>query len=78
MVKINNLWKNLPGGATGVLRGKLQSQAFWKGWAPTKAQGSWYEAMCALQGAGWRATTLLPVLKIPGSASPGMCLPMPQ
>lgn len=77
-VKINNLSKNIPGGPIGVLHGKAQTQAFWKGWAPTKAQSSRYEVIHALQGAGWRATTLLSVLKIAGSASLGMCPPVPQ
>lgn len=78
VVKINNLWKNLPGGTTGLPHRKLQRQAFWKGWAPNKAQSGPYEVTCALQGAGWRATTLIPDLKIGGSASLKMCPPCPN
>lgn len=64
MVKRNNLWKNLAGDATGLLHGNLQSQAFWKGWGPIKAKSSQCEVTCALQGPGWRATTLVPVVKV--------------
>lgn len=63
-MKIHNLWKNIAGDATGLLHGNLQSQIFWKEWAPIKAQSSQCEVTHALQGPGWRAATLVPVLKV--------------
>lgn len=63
MVKIHNPWKNLAGDVTG-LHGNLQSQAFWKEWVPIKAQSGHCEVTHALQGPGWRATTLVPVVNV--------------
>lgn len=64
VVKINNLWKNLAGDAIGLPHGNLQSQAFWKEWAPIKAQSSQCELTRASQGPSCRAATLAPVAKV--------------
>lgn len=67
VVEIHNLWKNLAGDANGLLHGNLQSQIFLKEWAPIKAQSSQCEVAHALQGPGWRAATLVPVVKVAAS-----------